>query len=182
MNLRIQLKLVIVNPQMTRIKRHSEIRRPGIRDAILQQHARDPLGCQPVTDLRAFEVDGQDRIAAAGKHDDRSAGVLPLRRVDRHRGPRNVAYVSPRPARDEVIVHRCRSDFRPGGLVRIRGHARPYRDLRMSWGRLPGRRLRAETADAETTQSVTINSFTAFSLQRFLNDARRLACMSKALT
>src|SRR5438105_3312548 len=69
--------------------------RPGIRYAVLQQHARDPFGGQPVTDLRAFEIDGQNLIAAAGEYDHRSAGVLPLWRIDGQRGPRDVAHVNP---------------------------------------------------------------------------------------
>lgn len=36
------------------------------RHAILRQHARDASGCQPVTDFRAFKIDRQNVIAAAG--------------------------------------------------------------------------------------------------------------------
>jgi len=60
---------------------------PGIRDAVFQKHAGDSLGCQPVADLRPFQVDRQDEIAAAGKHNYRGARVLCLRREDGHRGP-----------------------------------------------------------------------------------------------
>ncbi len=35
-------------------------RSPSPRHAVLQQHARDPLRRQPVTDLRAFEIDRQN--------------------------------------------------------------------------------------------------------------------------
>src|SRR5207249_3925938 len=58
----------------------------------------------------------------------------------------DVAYVSPRPAGDQVVTPRGRSGLRPCGLLRVGWHARPYRQLRVPRRRLPGGRLRAETA------------------------------------
>jgi hypothetical protein len=51
---------------------------PRVRNAVLQEHTRDPLRRQPVTDLRAFEIDRQDVIATARKYDYRSANILPF--------------------------------------------------------------------------------------------------------
>ncbi len=42
-------------------------------NAILQQHTRDPLGCQPVADLRAFQGRLPKRNSPAGKHSYRGA-------------------------------------------------------------------------------------------------------------
>src|SRR5262245_58211842 len=71
--------------------------RPGIRHAILQHHAGDPPGHEPVTRLCSLEVDGQKLIAAAGKHDHRNARILSAGRIDRQRGTRDVAYLEPGP-------------------------------------------------------------------------------------
>src|ERR1017187_3605988 len=47
----------------------------------------DPLGRQPITDLRAFKIDGQTLIAPTREDDDRRAGILSFWRVNRHRRP-----------------------------------------------------------------------------------------------
>ena len=47
------------------------------RHAVFQQHAGDADGIQPLADFGAFEIEGQDTVAAAGRDDDRCAGVLP---------------------------------------------------------------------------------------------------------
>jgi hypothetical protein len=54
----------------------------GVGDAVLEQDAGDALGVEPVADLGAFEVDGEDVVAAAGEDDDGCAGVLALGRVE----------------------------------------------------------------------------------------------------
>ena len=77
-------------------------RRPRARHAVLQQHARDAVRRQPVADLGALEIDREDLIAAAGKDDDRGAGVLPRRRIHRERRTRDVLDVGPRLARHEM--------------------------------------------------------------------------------
>src|SRR6185295_7605505 len=65
-------------------------RRPRVRHAILEQHAGDAVRREPVTDLRALEVDREDLIAAARKDDDRRARVVPFRRINRVGRPRDV--------------------------------------------------------------------------------------------
>ncbi len=43
----------------------------GAGDAVLHEHAGDAGGVEPVADLGAFEIDGEDVVAASGKDDDR---------------------------------------------------------------------------------------------------------------
>ena len=128
------------------------------RHAVLQQHTRDPLGGEPVTDLRAFQIDGQNLIAPARKHDDCCASILSLRRIDRHRGPRDGAD-SPGPATDEVVLRSRRRDFRPRDGLRIRHCPRPYRYLRMSRRWLPDSLLRAHTARRKQNTKAKSKSF-----------------------
>src|SRR6266480_2574733 len=120
-------------------------RRTGTRHAVLQQHTRDPLGRQPVADFGAFEIDRENLITAAGEHDDRSAGVFAVWRIDRQRGSRNVAHVNPWFAGDYLWRRRYRFAIRP--RPRIRDCPRPYRHLPMSWRWLPRRRLGTQTAE-----------------------------------
>jgi hypothetical protein len=112
---------------------------------VFQQHTRDPFRRQPVTDFRAFKIDGKNLIAPAGKHYHRSAGILSLRRVDCHRRPRYVLHLNPRPAGNQRVLTRRRRDLWPCRRLGIRHCPRPYRHLRMSRRWLPGRRLRAQT-------------------------------------
>ena len=65
--------------------------RAGAGDAVLHQHAGDAGGVEPVADFGAFEIDGEDVIAAAGKDDDRRAGIRGLRRIDGECWHRDVA-------------------------------------------------------------------------------------------
>src|ERR1019366_224085 len=72
--------------------------------AVLQQHAGDTDGIEPLADFRAFEVERQDTIAAAGEDDDRGAGVLPVcRRKDLDGGVGDSADASDAFARDQVV-------------------------------------------------------------------------------
>ena len=45
----------------------------GLRDAVLDEHARDADGVEPGADLRTFEVVGEDGVASAGKDEDGGA-------------------------------------------------------------------------------------------------------------
>ncbi len=54
----------------------------GIRDAVLEQDAIDSDPVEPVADFGAFEVDGEDRVSAAGEDDYGCAGVSALGRVE----------------------------------------------------------------------------------------------------
>src|SRR5271170_7350561 len=47
--------------------------RSGIGHAIFDQNAIDARGVEPVTDLRAFEIDGENLIAASRKYDNANA-------------------------------------------------------------------------------------------------------------
>jgi len=121
--------------QLRRVTRHT----------VLQQHTSDPLGRQPITDFRAFKIDGQNLIAPTRKHHYRNTRILSRRRIDRHRRPRDVAYISPRPASDQLLsIRRC--TLRPPDRLRIGHRPWPDRHLRMSRRGLPGRGLRAQAA------------------------------------
>ena len=54
--------------------------RTGIGHAVFDQDAVDAGGVQPIADFGAFEIDGQDAVSAAGKHQDGRAGVVALGR------------------------------------------------------------------------------------------------------
>ncbi len=121
--------------------------RPHIRHAVFQQHTGNPFGRQPITHLRALKIDGQTLIAPAREDDDRSARILPLWRIHRHRRPRYVEHAHHRPAGNQPLLpRRRRSNLRPRDRLGIRHRPRPYRHLRMSRRWLPNRRLRAQTA------------------------------------
>jgi hypothetical protein len=98
----------------------------------------DPLGRQPVADLCALKIDDQNPIAPARKHDDRSARILFLRRIERHPRQGDFADPNPGPAVNQGLIL-CGSDLRPGDRPRIRRHPRPDRHWRMpSDGCQPG--------------------------------------------
>src|SRR4026208_1381262 len=49
------------------------------RHAVLEKHTRNSPGRQPVANLSAFEIDRENPVATARKHDHRRARVLALR-------------------------------------------------------------------------------------------------------
>jgi hypothetical protein len=64
---------------------HPAQRSPSIRpqsrmsfswNAVFQSHSGNPLGRQPVTDLRAFKIDGKNPVATTWKHDYRGISTL----------------------------------------------------------------------------------------------------------
>ena len=109
----------------------------GVGHAVLQQHAGDAARGQPVADLRAFEVHGQDLVAAAGEHHHGHAGVVALGRVHGHRRPADVRGRSRTPASDRgpgPAAFRARS---PPGHARARvarrRRGRPVQSRRRRW-------------------------------------------------
>ncbi len=118
------------------------------RHAVFQQHARDSPGRQPITDFRAFKIDGQNVVASAGEHDDRNARVVAPWRIDRHRGLRDAVDIDPRLAGNQLWftsgVHHRPGDLGPLDRLRIRDHTRPDRHLRMARRWLPGGLPRAQ--------------------------------------
>ena len=46
----------------------------GVGHAVFHQDAGDADGVEPVADFGAFEIDGEDVVAAAGEDDDCGAG------------------------------------------------------------------------------------------------------------
>ena len=106
------------------------------RHTVFQQHCRDAPGGEPVADFRAFQIDGEKPIAAAGKHHHRRAGIGSLRREPRHRRLRDVVHVDPRLAGDQVGGVR-RKGLRAGDGPRIGRRTGPDQRLLVSCGRLP---------------------------------------------
>lgn len=105
-------------------------------DAIFQEDARDAGGGEPVADFGAFEIDGEDFEAAAGKHDDGGAGVVRGGRIDGECGFGDVADGGDGFACDEV-----RADdgcFGAGHGFEIGRGAGPEWDLGVAGGGLPG--------------------------------------------
>src|SRR5439155_18582943 len=84
-------------------------------------------------------------IAPARKHDDRSARILSLRRIDRDRRPRHIAHANRWPPAGKKVFPRRLSVLWPRDTLRIRSRPRPYRYLSMSRRWLPGRLLLAQT-------------------------------------
>ena len=75
----------------------------GVRDAIFENDAGDAAGGEPVADFGAFEVDGEDVVAAAGKNDDCGAGGFGGGLIERERGGGDVAETDERFAGDEIV-------------------------------------------------------------------------------
>src|SRR2546430_10419365 len=64
--------------------------RADIGDTVLEKDASYPPRCEPVTDFRAFKIDGKDLIAATRKNNGRGAGVVFGWRIDGEGWLRNV--------------------------------------------------------------------------------------------
>src|SRR5580658_1280397 len=75
----------------------------GVGDAIFDQDAGDAFGVEPVADFGAFQVDGQDVVAAAGEDYYGCSSVFAFGRVEREGGRGDVAQVSERVARDQIV-------------------------------------------------------------------------------
>src|SRR5213080_618103 len=133
-------------------RRQAILIRPDLHawHTVFQEHTRDALGRQPITDFRAFKVDGQNVVAPAGEDDDRSTRVASLWRIDGHRRLGDAVDIDPRSAGNQPVVtsaiNNGPGNLRPVESPRVRDDTRPYRHLRVSWRRPPGRRLRAQTA------------------------------------
>ncbi len=123
--------------------------RTHIRHPVLHHHARDASGSQPVADLGALEIHGQDLISTTRENDDCGARVLALCRIDGHGRPRDVPLVRVRPPGDELLLSRLRQELRSRDELGVRRVARPERDLSVAWGRLPGTRLSVQVARRE---------------------------------
>ena len=77
--------------------------RTGVGHAILHQHAGHVDGVEPVADLCAFKIDGENLVAAAGKDNHRRSRCGAFRRINRQRRIRDVAEANQRTARDEFV-------------------------------------------------------------------------------
>ncbi len=74
--------------------------RAGVGDAVLHQHAGYLDGVEPVADLCAFEIDGENLVSAAGKNNDSGSLCGAFWRVNRQRRVGDVAEANQRTARD----------------------------------------------------------------------------------
>ena len=111
--------------------------RAGAGDAILHEHAGDSGGVEPVADLGAFEIDGEDVVAASGKDDDGRSGVGRFGRIDGEGRYGDVAEPDEWLAGDEVVLGGGRVGF---GTCGFQGRAGcsigPERKGRqIGWGR-----------------------------------------------
>lgn len=74
-------------------------------NAILQQDSSHAKGIQPVAYLCALEINSQYPKATTGKYNHRSTRVISLGRIDRHRGSRDIGYVSHPVTGDQALAH-----------------------------------------------------------------------------
>lgn len=125
-----------------------DIMRAGSGHAVFQQHGRDAAGGEPIADFRAFEVDGQNGVAAAWKDNDGDTDVRTLGRIDRHGRLGHVLHGGPGFAADEVCAGL--EELGTGGL-KIRRRVRPDGYLGVA-GRLPEVGLRAQRRECAGEQ------------------------------
>src|SRR5580658_340802 len=111
--------------------------RPRVGHAILQQEASDPNGVQPIAYFRAFEVNSENVVGAAGKNNDGSAGVPALGRVNRQGRVRYIAQTNYRLASDQFVFGGSGIDLRAGVRLGARRSVRPNGESRMAGSRLP---------------------------------------------
>ena len=110
----------------------------SVESAIIDRHDVDRSSTERKSNprCRTYRIDNELYVA--------NARILSHWRIDRHRRPRDLAYINPRPASDELLGVRRRI-LRPLDRRRIRHCPRSYRHLAMSRRGLPGRRLRAQS-------------------------------------
>ncbi len=110
--------------------------RPTVRHAVFQHDAGHPLGGGPIADLGAFQVDGQDLVAAPREHHHRSPRIAPPGGIDREGRPGDIVDLG-----HAFRVHLARADLDDliagdigPGYGRI---GRPHRHLDDARRRLP---------------------------------------------
>ncbi len=116
--------------------------RSAVRHAVFQHDAGHPPGRRPIADLGAFQVDGQDLVAAPREHDHRRPRIAPLGRVDREGRPGDVVHLGHPPGAalaradlDDLVA----GDIGPGN-GRIGRPYEPLDDPRPGLPRLGARR------------------------------------------
>ena len=114
--------------------------RPGVRHAVLEQDARDAHRIEPVAHFRAFQIDRQNAVAAAGKYHDGRARVLAGRRVKSQRRRGNIAKTNERLAGDEIFLGGRRVAFGRGIGLRSWRRMRPNLQSRVARRRRPLRK------------------------------------------
>ena len=77
--------------------------RAGIGHAIFENNAGNAAGGEPVADFGAFEIDGEDVVAAAGEDDDCSAGGFGGGLIERDCWRGDIAETDERFAGDEIV-------------------------------------------------------------------------------
>ncbi len=97
----------------------------GLGDAIFDEDAGDADGVEPMAGVGAFAVGYDDAVAAAGEDEDRSAGVLAMRRIDGERGDGDVGEAGDAMSADEVVGGLGGVGFWLGGAGRFGGAVRP---------------------------------------------------------
>lgn len=116
----------------------------GIGDAVLEQKTGDVSGVEPLADLRAFEIDCENAVAATGEDDDGSAGRVQYGLVDGESGGGDVAQANDGAAGDETVSERRGVSFRGSGRKAVRWSGGPDCDDRARRAGRPGEVLRGE--------------------------------------
>jgi len=97
-------------------------------NAVFDEDAGDADGVEPVAGVGAFAVGYEDAIAAAGKDEDRGAGVLAVGRIDGERGEGDVGEADDAAAADLVVCGLGGVGLGLGGLGRLGCGVRPERE------------------------------------------------------
>ena len=112
--------------------------RPAVGHSVFQHDAGHALGRRPIADLGAFQVDGQDLIAATRENHDGGARIASLGRIDRIGRARDIADRRGAPGSvlaGAVFDGLIAGDVGPGDPRAVR----PDRHLFYARRRLPGR-------------------------------------------
>jgi hypothetical protein len=90
-------------------------------DAVFDEQAGDTDGVEPVADVEAFAVPGEDLVAAAGKDEDSGVGVVAAGRgIDAEGGNGDIGKTAGGAAADEAVGGLGGVGFGVGGLGRLR--------------------------------------------------------------
>src|SRR5580704_16783753 len=129
---------------------------PGVRHAVLEQDARDAHRIEPVAHFRAFQIDRQNAVGAARKHNDGRARVFARRRIESQRRRGNIAEANERLAGDEIFLGRRRVSFGRGVGLRSWRCMRPNVQRRMAGRRRPLRRRTRGYSEERSEQNQTV--------------------------
>ena len=97
-------------------------------NAVLDEQACHADGVEPVADVEAFAIPGEDAVAAARKDESGGAGVVIVRRIDAEGGDGDVGEARGAAAADEAVGGLGGVGFGRGGLGGLGCGVRPERE------------------------------------------------------